>query len=155
MPWRDVLREGRVPAVDAAELSRVRSRFLTGEPDAFAGRDRALAEAEELVLWFEHDLYDQLQLIQVIASSAAPAGLAQAEAYLGEADCRADARLGATAGERPRGLGCVSRTGPDRARDVRRQEPALPSPGAGSPARRAPVGGPSPAWAGTPRTDAS
>jgi hypothetical protein len=84
--WRDVLHEGPVPAVDAAELSRVRSRFLTGEPDAFAERDRALAEATELVLWFEHDLYDQLQLIQVLASSPLPARLAQADTYLGEAD---------------------------------------------------------------------
>jgi hypothetical protein len=81
-----VLHEGPVPFVEAAELSRVRSRFLTSRSDAFVERDRALAEAEELVLWFEHDLYDQLQLIQVLASSDVPARLAQADTYLGEAD---------------------------------------------------------------------
>jgi hypothetical protein len=45
-----------------------------------------LAAAERLVLWFEHDLYDQLQLIQVLSSSDAPAELVQAETYLGEAE---------------------------------------------------------------------
>jgi hypothetical protein len=37
--------------------------------EAFAGRDRALAgfrEHDEVVLWFEHDLYDQLQLAQLL-----------------------------------------------------------------------------------------
>jgi hypothetical protein len=75
-----------VPAVDAAELSAIRSRFLTGRSDAFTARDSLLEAADELVLWFEHDLYDQLQLVQVLASSDAPASLAQAETYLGEAD---------------------------------------------------------------------
>ena len=86
LPWRDVLHEGPVPAVDADELSAVRSRFPTERSDAFADRDRLLAEAEELVLWFEHDLYDQLQLAQVLAWSDAPASLVQAETYLAEAD---------------------------------------------------------------------
>jgi hypothetical protein len=75
-----------VPAVDADELSAVRSRFLTERSDAFADRDRLLGEAEELVLWFEHDLYDQLQLAQVLAWSDGPASLVQAETYLVEAD---------------------------------------------------------------------
>jgi hypothetical protein len=76
--WQDVLHEGPVPAgLPLEELSRVRAGFLaspgfgTVEQNAasFAQRDRALAgfrDHEEVVLWFEHDLYDQLQLIQVL-----------------------------------------------------------------------------------------
>ena len=41
-----------------------------GEADAlledFEARDRALAAVTDVVLWFEHDLYDQLQLLQVV-----------------------------------------------------------------------------------------
>jgi hypothetical protein len=74
--WRDALHEGPVPAVDADELRRVRASFLTGadaddraEGEAmFAERDRALAANRdgEYVLWFEADLYDQLQIIQIL-----------------------------------------------------------------------------------------
>jgi hypothetical protein len=78
IPWRDVLHEGPVPAVNPAELRGVRARFLAemGWADGaeaaatFAARDEALErgarEAEEIALWFERDLYDQLQLIQVL-----------------------------------------------------------------------------------------
>src|SRR5687768_2280946 len=79
LPWRDVLHEGPVPAgLAPAELNRVRARFLAGEGPAgfeevladLEARDRALAAAAagggEVVLWFEHDLYDQLQLLQVL-----------------------------------------------------------------------------------------
>jgi hypothetical protein len=76
--WRDVLHEGPVPAgLDAAGLRAVRAQFLAGgvAPDAAAieatlvARDERLADAlghEPVILWFEHDLYDQLQLIQVL-----------------------------------------------------------------------------------------
>lgn len=76
--WRDVLHEGPVPAVlSLRELSRVRVQFIADAawelPDAvareFAARDATLATAaqhDEVVLWFEHDLYDQLQLLQVL-----------------------------------------------------------------------------------------
>lgn len=74
--WRDVLHEGPVPALPPAALARVRARFLagmTGEPSGrierdLRERDRRLAGAPggEIVLWFEADLYDQLQLIQVL-----------------------------------------------------------------------------------------
>ena len=72
--WRDVLHEGPVPAdLPPAELSQIRTRFLCdsgwGSPVEvnahFAERDEALrgaADHDEAVLWFEHDLYDQLQL---------------------------------------------------------------------------------------------
>ncbi|MFT4078872.1 DUF1835 domain-containing protein [Rhodomicrobium sp.] len=77
LPWRDILYEGPVPALPLAELSDVRARFLaergwTSEEElraAFRARDDVLrrhAEFGEIVLWFEHDLYDQLQLVQVL-----------------------------------------------------------------------------------------
>lgn len=80
LPWRDVLHDGPVPRRDSLEaLSDARAAFLA---DAFGGagyqaaraefaeRDRALAsfaDHDEVVLWFEHDLYDQLQLLQILA----------------------------------------------------------------------------------------
>ncbi|HEX6122570.1 MAG TPA: DUF1835 domain-containing protein [Ktedonobacterales bacterium] len=77
LPWRDMLHEGPVPAgLALAELSAVRARFIasTGWPEAevlatFQRRDATLARCaahEEVVLWFEHDLYDQLQLLQLL-----------------------------------------------------------------------------------------
>jgi hypothetical protein len=74
--WRDILHEGPAPAGLALEaMSDVRARFLasTGAgsfPEVrreFGARDAALRAARQLTLWFEHDLYDQLQLIQVLA----------------------------------------------------------------------------------------
>jgi hypothetical protein len=76
--WRDVLHEGPVPAdLPFDELREVRARFIAecGWGDYadvlrdFFERDTALAsfrDHEEVVLWFEHDLYDQLQLIQLL-----------------------------------------------------------------------------------------
>jgi hypothetical protein len=78
LPWRDALHEGPLPAgLDAAELRAVRAEYFAGQGwgDAaaieadMAARDARLAAAvghEPVVLWFEHDLYDQLQLIQVL-----------------------------------------------------------------------------------------
>jgi hypothetical protein len=69
--WQDVLHEGPVPALSAAELRPVRARFLgIAEADLLARDERlaaALAAEERVVLWFEHDLYDQLQLLQILA----------------------------------------------------------------------------------------
>jgi len=76
--WNDVLHEGPVPAGLGPEAFRdVRARFLAASGWAsyetalaeFTRRDDALARAaaqEEVVLWFEHDLYDQLQLLQIL-----------------------------------------------------------------------------------------
>jgi hypothetical protein len=76
--WRDVLHEGPVPRrLSLTELSRVRAGFIAAQGWAleaeaqrqFAGRDQTLMAAnaqDEVVLWFEHDLYDQLQLLQVL-----------------------------------------------------------------------------------------
>jgi hypothetical protein len=78
LPWRDVLHEGPVPAgLSLGELSLVRAGFIAslgwGDVDearrGFEERDGVLAasvDEDEVVLWFEHDLYDQLQLIQVL-----------------------------------------------------------------------------------------
>jgi hypothetical protein len=78
LPWRDVLHEGPVPeALSLDELRPVRARFIAeqgwGEFDEvlreFARRDATLGTSrrhDEVVLWFEHDLYDQLQLIQLL-----------------------------------------------------------------------------------------
>jgi hypothetical protein len=76
--WRDILHEGPVPAVETLEeLSSIRVDYLAhggwGDPNeiyaAFAERDavmRNLADYAEITLWFEHDLYDQLQLLQIL-----------------------------------------------------------------------------------------
>lgn len=76
--WRDILHEGPVPSgLTLTEMSRVRSEYLTqrryGNPikirHDFEKRDATIARAaqfEEVVLWFEHDLYDQLQLLQIL-----------------------------------------------------------------------------------------
>lgn len=77
LPWRDVLHEGPVPADLSLEaLSQVRARFLRDQgwgeyngEELFAQRDdslKAFRDHDEVVLWFEHDLYDQLQLLQIL-----------------------------------------------------------------------------------------
>jgi hypothetical protein len=79
LAWADVLHEGPVPAgLDDAGLRRVRAQFLAGADgvDASAAlarleaRDRALAASRdgEYLLWFEADLYDQLQIAQILAA---------------------------------------------------------------------------------------
>jgi hypothetical protein len=86
LTWRDVLHEGPVPAGTRAQLRAARAGFLNawgwGSKRAIAGdlerRDRlllsALQDGRQVVLWFEHDLYDQLQLLDalsLVAESAA------------------------------------------------------------------------------------
>ena len=78
IPWRDVLHEGPVDAsLPLEELSEQRARFIAGPGRGelprirkdFAERDRVirrLDNIDEIVLWFEDDLYDQLQLIQLL-----------------------------------------------------------------------------------------
>jgi hypothetical protein len=88
MAWRDVLHEGPLPeGQDAAELRATRAAFLAGcgwgspaelEADMRARDERLAAAAragEEIVLWFEHDLYDQLQLLQVLDALDGAAGV--------------------------------------------------------------------------------
>ena len=78
LPWRDVLHEGPVPGgLPLERLSALRADYIAslgwGAKEEvhrqFAERDRALmasVQQDEVVLWFEHDLYDQLQLIQLL-----------------------------------------------------------------------------------------
>jgi hypothetical protein len=73
--WADPLHEGPVPAgLSDAELLDARMRFLVNGTPIDPVNDlrewRAAIERhhsyDELILWFEHDLFDQLNLIQVL-----------------------------------------------------------------------------------------
>ncbi len=80
LAWRDALNEGPAPAgLSLEETSAVRANYLAQRGFAspirlihdFARRDAQLRSAgdfEEVVLWFEHDLYDQLQMLQVLTA---------------------------------------------------------------------------------------
>src|SRR2546425_4236380 len=73
----DVLHEGPAPHVDLNTWHQLRARSLAQSDQAsfedtrndLARSDRAIAEADrydEVVLWFEHDLFDQLLLIRTL-----------------------------------------------------------------------------------------
>jgi len=78
LPWRDILHDGPVPGgLAPAGLAAVRAGFLAGPaPDRyeailqdFQERDRlvqAFDEFRQVTIWLEHDLYDQLQLLQLL-----------------------------------------------------------------------------------------
>ena len=78
IPWRDVLHEGPVDSsLSLEELSKQRARFIAERrwhdfahvSGDFAERDTMIQHLDyfdEIVLWFEDDLYDQLQLIQLL-----------------------------------------------------------------------------------------
>ena len=78
LTWDDVLHEGPVPGkLGFAQLREARARFIAErgwvtEAEArqrMEERDAVLDAAgsrQEVILWFEHDLYDQLQLIQIL-----------------------------------------------------------------------------------------
>jgi Domain of unknown function (DUF1835) len=87
LPWRDALHEGPLPFASRAAFLDARVAFLAetgwGSRTSLAGefhaRDdellAALRAGRSVVLWFEHDLYDQLQLLDVLAfvhSAGAP-----------------------------------------------------------------------------------
>jgi hypothetical protein len=99
--WRDALNEGPVPAgLSLEKLSAVRVGYLAergyGSPikliREFESRDalvRRAGEFAEVVLWFEHDLYDQLQILQVLTAiedlnlEPGRVALIQSDHYLG------------------------------------------------------------------------
>ncbi|MGH6866532.1 MAG: hypothetical protein ACREDO_10270 [Methyloceanibacter sp.] len=101
LPWRDVLHDGPVPLTPNLEdLTAIRAEYLAGAGGGELGaiiyeltsRDRGIAYSasfDRAALWFEHDLYDQLQLLQVLDWFAAnPRNdqsllLVQAENYIG------------------------------------------------------------------------
>ena len=78
LSWKDVLHDGPVPSrLSLDELSEVRAHYISslgwGESNGvlaeFVARDNLLKTApsrDEVICWFEHDLYDQLQLWQVL-----------------------------------------------------------------------------------------
>ena len=78
LPWRDVLHDGPVPeGLSFDELSKARAQFIIergwGTPEnimnSFMERDaviKSFAKYEKVILWFEHDLYDQLQILQIL-----------------------------------------------------------------------------------------
>mgnify|MGYP001815426655 CR=1 FL=1 len=78
LPWRDVLHDGPVPAgLSLEELSKVRASFIANRGwgasaavvQDFRERDNVLKsydQYEKVMLWFEHDLYDQLQILQIL-----------------------------------------------------------------------------------------
>jgi len=75
--WADALHDGPVPDVSDAELVRIRAAFIADGLDVSAEEVEADLKQwrnvvddddgyDELVLWFEHDLFDQLNLIQLL-----------------------------------------------------------------------------------------
>ena len=79
--WADPLCEGPWPPLERARLRPVRARYLAERStldfpstlDALAAADEALARAadeDEVVLWFEHDLYDQPILAYLLTQLA-------------------------------------------------------------------------------------
>jgi hypothetical protein len=115
LPWRDVLHEGPVPLTDTLEtLTATRIEYLADAGGGDIGaiefeltaRDRGLGmngDFERVVLWIEHDLYDQLQLLQVLdwfADHPRRAGtllLVQADDYIGRQEPDAIPRKAASA----------------------------------------------------------
>lgn len=103
LPWRDVLHDGPVPAgLSLERLSQLRARFIAGQGwgseegirTSFIERDKTLkafADYERVILWFEHDLYDQLQILQLLdwfaeqAADTARLSMICTEQYLGQA----------------------------------------------------------------------
>jgi len=79
LSWRDVPHEGPLVPGPRSEFLDARAAFLAGEGfeeeatirQELERRDRtfveALTQGREVVLWFEHALLDQLQLIEILA----------------------------------------------------------------------------------------
>ena len=75
--WADALHDGPVPDVSDEELIRIRAAFIADGLDVSAEEVEADLKQwrdvvddddgyDELVLWFEHDVFDQLNLIQLL-----------------------------------------------------------------------------------------
>lgn len=83
LPWRDLLSEGPVPAkLSLINLAHRRAKFIEAAGwapyrdarQAMATRDSELLRFKEydgVVFWFEHDLTDQLQMLQALERFAA------------------------------------------------------------------------------------
>lgn len=78
LPWRDILHEGPVPLnLEFEELCKVRGDFIYQkgwakkkfiEDDFLKKIDifQNISKYDKVILWFEHDLYDQLQILQIL-----------------------------------------------------------------------------------------
>ena len=77
LSWQDPLYEGAVPAnLDLNEVSTCRARYLSAaypnernQAVEIQERNRLFRNAgtyDQVILWFEHDLVDQLQLLQIL-----------------------------------------------------------------------------------------
>jgi len=78
LPWRDVLHDGPAPdGLSLDKLSELRAKFISDRGwgsledirASFVERDNILKSFKnykKVILWFEHDLYDQLQIIQIL-----------------------------------------------------------------------------------------
>ncbi|WP_020178786.1 hypothetical protein [Methylopila sp. M107] len=110
LAWRDVLHDGPVPDAGGLErLSAIRAAFIAtdfgleaGEVAAeFRARDLAMRGHEgfeRIEIWLEHDLYDQLQLLQILdffrsQHRAVGLFLVQSNDYLGHQEPSAVRRL--------------------------------------------------------------
>ena len=134
LPWRDVLHEGPVPPTGTlAELTAIRAEYLAdrgwGEREEIAtylqARDRRARPFDgvhRVVLWFEHDLYDQLQLLQILdwfsreqMNADGSLLLVQASEFLGASDRGRDrgapepwrSRSHQSSSRSPQTLGCL------------------------------------------------
>jgi hypothetical protein len=100
----DVLHDGPAPAVDGDAWHEVRARWLTEGYDArfaetrasLAAFDRTVTQPgrhDEIVLWFEHDLFDQLLLIRTLDLLArAPVQYVASDVLSAEASAKAVSR---------------------------------------------------------------
>lgn len=102
--WADPLNEGPVPGgMSDEQLRTIRARFLAGsgrgtrfesvlsELEAWATALDRRGDHNEVVLWFEHDLFDQLVLLQILdrigsVPSPTPATLICIDRFPGHAD---------------------------------------------------------------------
>jgi hypothetical protein len=106
LPWQDFLHEGPVPeSLSLEALSKIRAEFISKKGlgefheiyQNFRDRDSTLKSFRKynsILLWFEHDLYDQLQLIQLLdwfakySSTATQIFIICPENYLGKSTPR-------------------------------------------------------------------
>lgn len=77
LPWRDTMHQGPFPhGVDLDQVSKIRAQYFSGSDMPFddvmrdfSSRNAKLRTApqyDKIILWFEHDLLDQLQLLQIL-----------------------------------------------------------------------------------------
>ncbi|VAW52522.1 hypothetical protein MNBD_GAMMA05-1109 [hydrothermal vent metagenome] len=79
LPWRDILHDGPVPGdLNLEQLAEVRADYLAQYPagsrdyilQGINQRDEVLksfCKFDRVIIWIEHDLYDQLQLLQLLS----------------------------------------------------------------------------------------